>query len=165
MPSDVFSYILEDIQAQKWPLVVTDTLHMLQEDDKSLKTSAEYAEFLKAIHEPLCGNQARKRRRSESSPPRPQSNTDLQTITGWEIFTVEVTAEHFKFPLYSVMFIQHSGCSVLTLQISAGELGVDHGDPLQLDAMLDRIFGMAKHLNAVLLVGCCVMRAWWASKV
>ncbi|KAI1905948.1 hypothetical protein LOZ65_006904, partial [Ophidiomyces ophidiicola] len=52
-------------------------------------------------------------------------------------FTVEATAEQFKLPLYS---------------ISAGELVLDHGDPLQLEAMLDRIFKIAKHYNAVLLL-------------
>ncbi|KAF7594872.1 hypothetical protein BBP40_007906 [Aspergillus hancockii] len=52
-------------------------------------------------------------------------------------FTVEATAEHFKAPLYSV---------------SAGELIADHGDPLQLDMALDRIFHIAKHFNAIILI-------------
>ncbi|KAL2783988.1 P-loop containing nucleoside triphosphate hydrolase protein [Aspergillus keveii] len=52
-------------------------------------------------------------------------------------FTVEATAERFQAPLYSV---------------SAGELIADHGDPLQLDMTLDRIFKIAKRLNTVLLV-------------
>ncbi|KAI1955153.1 hypothetical protein LOZ58_006845 [Ophidiomyces ophidiicola] len=52
-------------------------------------------------------------------------------------FTVEATAEQFKLPLYSIL---------------AGELVLDHGDPLQLEAMLDQIFKIAKHYNAVLLL-------------
>ncbi|KAL4780120.1 hypothetical protein BJX76DRAFT_361128 [Aspergillus varians] len=52
-------------------------------------------------------------------------------------FTVEATAERFQTPLYSV---------------SAGELMADHGDPLQLDITLDRIFKIAKHLNTILLI-------------
>ncbi|KAE8383895.1 hypothetical protein BDV26DRAFT_287310 [Aspergillus bertholletiae] len=52
-------------------------------------------------------------------------------------FTVEATAEHFQVPLYSV---------------SAGELIADHGDPLQLDMVLDRIFHIAKHFNAIILI-------------
>ncbi|RAL09439.1 ATP-binding protein, partial [Aspergillus homomorphus CBS 101889] len=52
-------------------------------------------------------------------------------------FTVEATAERFQTPLYSV---------------SAGDLIADHGDPLQLDMTLDRIFKIAKRLNTILLV-------------
>ncbi|BDD62332.1 hypothetical protein MPDQ_005171 [Monascus purpureus] len=52
-------------------------------------------------------------------------------------FTVEATAEYFQVPLYSV---------------SAGELIADHGDPLQLDMVLDRIFHIAKHFNAIILI-------------
>ncbi|KKZ65599.1 hypothetical protein EMCG_08563 [[Emmonsia] crescens] len=52
-------------------------------------------------------------------------------------FTVEATAERFNLPLYS---------------ISAGELIANHGDPLKLDLTLDRIFKIARHFNAILLL-------------
>ncbi|KAI1932539.1 hypothetical protein LOZ66_006834 [Ophidiomyces ophidiicola] len=52
-------------------------------------------------------------------------------------FTVEATAERFNLPLYS---------------ISAGELIAHHGDPLNLDLTLDRIFKIARHFDAVLLL-------------
>ncbi|OAX78485.1 hypothetical protein ACJ72_07209 [Emergomyces africanus] len=52
-------------------------------------------------------------------------------------FTVEATAEWFNLPLYS---------------ISASELIANHGDPLNLDVTLDRIFKIARHFNAILLL-------------
>ncbi|OJD13523.1 hypothetical protein AJ78_06031 [Emergomyces pasteurianus Ep9510] len=52
-------------------------------------------------------------------------------------FTVEATAERFNLPLYS---------------ISAGELIANHDDPLKLDVTLDRIFKIARHFNAILLL-------------
>ncbi|KAL2375090.1 hypothetical protein BDBG_16287 [Blastomyces gilchristii SLH14081] len=52
-------------------------------------------------------------------------------------FTVEATSERFRLPLYS---------------ISAGELFANHGDPLKLDVTLDRIFKIARHFNAILLL-------------
>ncbi|KAJ5537503.1 hypothetical protein N7494_006982 [Penicillium frequentans] len=51
--------------------------------------------------------------------------------------TVEAAAEFFNLPLYS---------------ISAGELDVDHGDPNALDKQLKRIFKIAKHFDAILLL-------------
>ncbi|OJD12529.1 hypothetical protein AJ78_06894 [Emergomyces pasteurianus Ep9510] len=39
-----------------------------------------------------------------------------------------------------------------TFTISAGELIVNHGDPLKLDVTLDRIFKIARHFNAILLL-------------
>ncbi|KAJ5655018.1 ATPaseAAA-typecore [Penicillium lividum] len=51
--------------------------------------------------------------------------------------TVEAAAELFNLPLYS---------------ISPGELDVDHGDPNALDQQLKRIFKIAKHFDAVLLL-------------
>ncbi|KAJ5291520.1 hypothetical protein N7478_000771 [Penicillium angulare] len=51
--------------------------------------------------------------------------------------TVEAAAEYFNLPLYS---------------ISAGELDVDHGNPNALDVQLKRIFKIAKHFDALLLL-------------
>ena len=50
MSSDVFTCLLDDIEpemVQTWPPVIRETLHMLMEDEESLKTSPEYQEFLK----------------------------------------------------------------------------------------------------------------------
>lgn len=50
MSSDVFTCLLDDIEpelVQTWPPVIRDTLHMLMEDEESLKKSPEYQEFLK----------------------------------------------------------------------------------------------------------------------
>ncbi|PGH19339.1 hypothetical protein AJ80_03979 [Polytolypa hystricis UAMH7299] len=52
-------------------------------------------------------------------------------------FTAEGTAEQFNLPLYS---------------ISAGELIANYSDPLELDKTLDRIFKIARHFNAILLL-------------
>ncbi|KMU73626.1 hypothetical protein CISG_10211 [Coccidioides immitis RMSCC 3703] len=52
-------------------------------------------------------------------------------------FTVEATAERFNLPLYS---------------ISVGKLITHHGNPLNLDLTLDRIFKIVRHFDAVLLL-------------
>lgn len=49
MPSDVFDYLMDDIEPeviQTWPAVIQDTLHRLKEDEESLHRSPEYSEFL-----------------------------------------------------------------------------------------------------------------------
>lgn len=50
MASDVFTCLLDDIEpelVQTWPPIVRETLHLLREDEESLKRSPEYGEFLK----------------------------------------------------------------------------------------------------------------------
>ncbi|EFY94594.1 hypothetical protein X797_011322 [Metarhizium robertsii] len=69
MASDVFTCLLDDIEPellQTWPLVIRETLHLLLEDEESLRRSPEYDVFLKAIDDPLRKPvQQRKRRRTE----------------------------------------------------------------------------------------------------
>jgi hypothetical protein len=50
--SDVFDCLVDDIEpevTQTWPAVIQDTLHKLQEDEESLKTSSEYSEILTGL--------------------------------------------------------------------------------------------------------------------
>lgn len=50
MASDVFACLLDNIEpemVQTWPLVIRDALHMLMEDEVSLKESSGYNKFTK----------------------------------------------------------------------------------------------------------------------
>ncbi len=50
MTSDVFNYLIDDIEPeliQTWPRMIRDTLHKLKNDEEFLQKSPEYDEFLK----------------------------------------------------------------------------------------------------------------------
>jgi len=50
MSADVFTCLLNDIEpelVQTWPPAIRDSLHLLMEDEESLKESPEYRQFLK----------------------------------------------------------------------------------------------------------------------
>jgi hypothetical protein len=50
MASDVFTCLLDDIEpelVQPWPSVIRETLHLLKEDEETLRLSLEYDVFLK----------------------------------------------------------------------------------------------------------------------
>ena len=52
MSSDVFTCLLNNIEpemVQTWPPVIRDTLHMLTEDEVSLKESPGYDEFIRGL--------------------------------------------------------------------------------------------------------------------
>jgi hypothetical protein len=52
MPTDIFNYLLDDIELDCRPLwlsIMRETLYILQEDEKALQHLAAYQEFLKGI--------------------------------------------------------------------------------------------------------------------